>query len=218
MSERAVRPFTFSELERRPAPVVAEPDPTAEAMLEVREGQRLARAIVARATAQAREIQATAEERGLEAGTRAALDREGPALRSATAALAEAVARADSMRRELVRRLETTLPELAVAIAERILRRELTVEPARLVDVIRDAVPAVLPATSIHVRLHPDDLATVERHRARLEDVIGGARLSLEASAEVGRSGCTIETESLILPAGVPQQLERALALLKGEA
>jgi len=218
LSERAVRPFTFSELERRPAPAVTPTPDATDALREVREGQRLARAIVARATAQAREIQAAAEEGGMEAGRRAAFDREGPALRSAIAALAEAVARAESMRRELVRRLEATLPELAVAIAERVLRRELMVEPARLVDVIRDAVPAVLPATSIHVRLHPDDLATVERHRSRLEDVIGSAQLSLEASPEVGQSGCVVETESLILPTGIPQQLERALGLLKAEA
>jgi flagellar biosynthesis/type III secretory pathway protein FliH len=184
----------------------------------LREGQRLARAIVARATAQARELQATAEERGLEAGTRTAFDREGPALRNVAAALADAVARVETARRDLVRRLEATVPELAVAIAERVLRRELTVDPARLADVIRDAMPAVVPAASIHVRLHPDDLATVERHRTRLEDVIGAAGLSLEASPDVGRGGCVIETESSILPAGIPEQLERALALLKGEA
>lgn len=215
MSEPAVRPFMLPELERRPAVVPEGGDTAADAL---REGQRLARAIVARATAQAREIQATAEERGREAGVRAAFDREAPALRNVATALADAVARVETARRDLVRRLEATLPELAVAIAERVLRRELTVDPARLADVIRDAMPAVLPAASIHVRLHPEDLATVERHRARLEDVIGAASFSLEASPEVGRGGCMIETDSSILPAGIPQQLERALALLKGEA
>jgi flagellar assembly protein FliH len=214
VSDPAVRPFTLPELERRPT-VPEAADPAAET---VREGQRLARAIVARATAQAREIQAAAEERGLEAGTRAAFDREAPALRNAAAALADAVARVESARRDLVRRLEATLPELAVAIAARVLRRELTVDPTRLADVIRDAMPAVLPAASIHIRLHPEDLATVERHRARLEEVIGAGSLSLEASPDVGPGGSVIETESSILPAGIPQQLERALALLKGEA
>jgi flagellar assembly protein FliH len=211
LSEPAVRPFMLPELERRPAVVPEGGDTAADAL---REGQRLARAIVARATAQAREIQATAEERGREAGVRAAFDREAPALRNVATALADAVARVETARRDLVRRLEATLPELAVAIAERVLRRELTVDPARL----GDAMPAVLPAASIHVRLHPEDLATVERHRARLEDVIGAASFSLEASPEVGRGGCMIETDSSILPAGIPQQLERALALLKGEA
>ena len=69
MSER-VRPFTLPVLERRPAPVA--PVETAESggMEALREGHRIARSIVTRATAQARDIQATAEERGLETGTR----------------------------------------------------------------------------------------------------------------------------------------------------
>ncbi len=216
MSER-VRPFALPELEHRPQPpreVVAPVDGAGDAL---REGQRIARAIVARATAQAREIQATAEERGTEAGMRAVVEREGPALRSVAAALADAVTRVETARRDLVRRMETSVPDLVVAIAERVLGRELALDPARLVDVIRDAMPAVLPATSIRLRLHPDDVATIERHRARLDEVIGGATVALEASPDVGRGGCVIDTDSLLLPAGIPQQLERALALLKAD-
>ncbi len=216
MSER-VRPFALPELEHRPPPPRETPSPVDGAGDALREGQRIARAIVARATAQAREIQATAEERGMEAGMRAALDREGPALRNVTAALADAVTRVEAARRDLVRRMEASVPDLVIGIAERVLGRELAVDPARLADVIRDAMPAILPATSIRLRLHPEDLATIERHRARLEEVIGGAALALEASPEVGRGGCVIDTESLILPAGIPQQLERALTLLKAD-
>jgi flagellar biosynthesis/type III secretory pathway protein FliH len=214
LSER-VRLFALPELEHRPATPRVVASPVDGAGDTVREGHRIARAIVARATAQAREIQAAAEERGLETGMRAALDREGPALRNLAAALADAVTRVEMTRRDLVRRMEATVPDLAVAIAERVIGRELALDPARLADVIRDAMPAVLPAVSIRVRLHPEDLATIERHRTRLEEVSGGAALALEVSPDVGRGGCVIDTESLILPAGVPQQLERALALLK---
>ena len=217
MSER-VRPFALPELEHRPQPP-REPAVSADSAGDaLREGQRIARAIVARATAHARELQAAAEERGLEAGMRAALDREGPALRNVAAALADAVTRVEGARRDLVRRMEASVPDLVVGIAERVLGRELSVDATRLVDVIRDAIPAVLPAASIRLRLHPEDLATIERHRARLDEVVGSAGLALEASLEVGRGGCVIDTESLILPAGIPQQLDRALALLKADA
>jgi flagellar assembly protein FliH len=217
LSER-VRPFALPELEHRPPPP-REPAVSADSAGDaLREGQRIARAIVARATAHARELQAAAEERGTETGMRAALDREGPALRNVAAALADAVTRVEGARRDLVRRMEATVPDLVVGIAERVLGRELTVDPARLVDVIRDAIPAVLPASSIRLRLHPEDLATIERHRSRLDEVVGGAGLAVEASLEVGRGGCVIDTESLILPAGIPQQLDRALALLKADA
>jgi flagellar biosynthesis/type III secretory pathway protein FliH len=84
--------------------------------------------------------------------------------------------------------------------------------------VIRDAIAALTPAVRLELHLHPADLATVERHRALLEDALGSAELKLQPAPAVGAGGCFIETESFTLGAGVLEQLERALALLKEEA
>lgn len=219
MSEPLIRPLPLPELTPRESEIASEPTPRIpENVVEtVREGHRIARAIIGRATAQAREIQAAAEEAGTERGTRLAVEREGKALRDATAALIEAAARFDLAQQDLRDNLESTLPGLAVAIAERILRRELSVRADVLVDVIREAIATVLPATRVEIRLHPDDVATVERHREILTNSVGGAELRFEPTPEVGRGGSEIETDSLVLAAGIPQQVERALALLKDE-
>lgn len=182
----------------------------------VREGHRIARAIIARATAQATAIQAAAEEQGRDQGLRLALETEGPALREAAGALAGAAARLEATRRELAEDLSRALPALAVAIAGAVLRRELSLRPETLVELVHDAVATVLPAARVEVRVHPEDLDALERHRGILREALGDAELRLEPSADVGRGGCFIETESLTLAAGLPQQLERALSLLAG--
>lgn len=219
MSEPLIRPLPLPELTPREteAPDAAPATVPENVVDTVREGHRIARAIIARATSQAREIQAAAEEAGAERGARLAFEREGKALRDAATALLEAAARFDLAQQDLRERLESTLPELAVAIAERILRRELNARPDLLVHVIRDAIATILPAERVEVRLHPDDLATFERHREALADVTAGVELRFEPTPEVGRGGSEIETEALVLAAGIPQQVERALALLKEE-
>jgi flagellar assembly protein FliH len=202
------------ELTRR-APVAG---PAADdAAGSIREGHRIARAIVARAQAQATELEAAAREEGLEIGARLATERDGAALRNAAAALTAATARYDAMTHELGEQLQESLPQMAVTIAERILRRELSMRPETLALVIRDAIATLTPATRVELRLHPDDLATLERYRPLVAEALGGAELKLEAAVEVGVGGCFIETEALTLGAGPLQQLERALALLGGE-
>jgi flagellar biosynthesis/type III secretory pathway protein FliH len=218
LSEPLVRPLLLPELRGRAAAStpaggagVVEGGPAM-----VREGHRIARSIIARATAQAREVHAAAEEQGREAGRREALEREGAALRSAARALTDAAARLEAGHRELRQALEAALPELGIAIAARVLRRELTIRPELLVHVVRDALAVVTPATTVEVRLHPADIDTVQRHREALGEPLAGAELRLEADPAVGRGGCRIETDSLTLAAGIPQQLERALELLTG--
>jgi flagellar biosynthesis/type III secretory pathway protein FliH len=184
----------------------------------VSEGHRIARAIVARATAEAHEIREGAREQGFEAGRAEAVAREGRALADAAAALLDAARHLAAARTEAQRALELALPRLAVAAASRLLRRELTAVPETLAQIVRDALAMVTPAARVAIRLHPDDVGTLERHRSLLDEVLGGAELRLEASPEVAPGGCFVETEALTLAAGVPEQLERALALLTGDS
>ncbi len=213
LSSPSVRPPRFAELSRPPAEA-----PAGAALEAVREGHRIAHAIVARAEAEAQEIAAAAREQGFEAGRRQALEQVGGELRSAAAALGAAAARLEDLLDRLRQGVIASLPEAAVEIAARVLGQELSARPEALVALIREAVAAVTPAPRVEIQVHPDDLATVERYRDLLAGVLGGAEVRFEASAAVGRGGCFIETPSLTLAAGVPQRLERALALLKEAA
>jgi len=215
LSKPSVRPPVFTELQRRPA-APPEPARSAEGLEAVREGHRIAHAIIARAEAQAHEISAAAREQGFEAGRREALERAQVELRHLGAALAAAAARLEQARQELAETLAAELPALAVGIAERLLLHELSVRPETVVRVIRDAVHAVLPTTRLEIRLHPDDLAILERHRALLADALAGVDVRFEPSPTVGRGGCLLETPALTLAGGLPERVARALELLRG--
>jgi flagellar assembly protein FliH len=212
-SDRVIRPASLPDLGgRTPARDLLGPAEHA-----VREGQRIAGALIARATAHAAELRAAAEARGRAEGQRHAFEQESRDLRAAVAALEEAAARLAAARDEMDRRLEAALPGLVVEVAQRILRRELDLRPELLVEMVREGFVAVSPAARIVARVHPDDLACLERHRAALGAGIEGAELRLEPSPDVGRGGCVIETESLTLAAGLPQRIARALELLASE-
>jgi len=218
LSKPSVRAPVFAELTTRPPALPApEPPRATDALEAVREGHRIAHAIVARAEAQAKEIGAAAREQGVEAGRRQALEEVGAELRSAANALAAAAQELAESRARLHAQVMAELPGAAVEIATRILRQELQLRPEALVRVIRDALAAVTPAARVELRLHPDDLAVVERHKALLTDVLGSAEVRLESSPDVARSGCVVETEALTLAAGIVEQLERAFELLSGE-
>lgn len=217
MSKPTVRPPVFAELTHRPAPPAPESSRSAEPLETVREGHRIAHAIIARAEAQAQEISAAAREQGFETGRRLALEQCGAELRQVAAAFAAAAAGLDEARQRLHEGLVATLPAAAVEIAARILGRELSLRPEAFVHIVREAIVAVTPAARVEIRLHPDDLTIIERHRELLAEALGAAEVRFDPAPSVGRGGCFVETAGLTLAAGVPQLLERALALLKGD-
>jgi flagellar biosynthesis/type III secretory pathway protein FliH len=217
LSKPSIRRPIFAELAGRPPAPAPEPARTAEPLEAVREGHRIAHAIIARAEVQAQEISAAAREQGLEAGRRVALEQVGGELKQVAVALAAAADHLAEARQRLHDELASTLPAAAVEIAARILGRELSLKPEALVHIVREAIVAVTPAARVDIRLHPADLAVVERHRDLLSEALGTADVRFEPAPSVGRGGCFVETEGLTLTAGVPQLVERALALLKGD-
>ena len=220
MSKPSVRAPVFAELTHRtpaPAPVQEAPRST-DALEAVREGHRIAHAIIARAEAQAQEIGAAAREQGFEAGRRQALEQMGAELRSAASALAAAAQKLDDSQSRLHAQVMAELPGAAVEIASRILRQELALKPDALVRVIRDALAAVTPTSRVEPRVNPEDLAVFDQHKALLADALGSADVRLESSPDIRRGGCLIETDALTLAAGIVEQLERALELLGGGA
>jgi len=90
--------------------------------------------------------------------------------------------------------VERELVQLAVAVGKQLARRELTVEPAQVIAIVRETL-AQLPvaAREVRVHLHPQDAATVREHLSapsaeRVWTVIEDPALS--------RGGCLVQSES----------------------
>lgn len=94
----------------------------------------------------------------------------------------------------LVHGIEQDIVELSIAIAEKIVEREVQVDSTLILGVIRAALAEVQETSNVHVRVHPLDF---DLARARWEDAIPislGRRAELVPDELVERGGCIIET------------------------
>ena len=140
--------------------------------------------------------QQQAETRGYEAG----LARAQAEMHPRIAALDERVRRLDEVLGLLARPLaqldaevERDLVQLALAVGKQLARRELTVDPAQVIAIVREAL-AQLPAAAraVRVHLHPQDAATVrERLSASAERV-----WTVIEDPTLSRGGCLVQSES----------------------
>ena len=106
--------------------------------------------------------------------------------------------------------IEHQLTQLAVTLAQQLVRRELKVEPGEIIGLIRDSVQ-LLPGNTrnISVVLHPEDAALV-RHALSLGS--GGEEHSwtLVEDPMITRGGCEIKAP----PAAINATLENRLSAL----
>lgn len=145
---------------------------------------------------EALKAQQQAESRGYEAG----LARAQAEMQPRIAALDERVRRVDEVIGLLARPLaqldaevERDLVQLALAVGKQLARRELTVDPAQVIAIVREAL-AQLPiaAREVRVHLHPQDAATVrERLSASAERV-----WTVIEDPTLSRGGCLVQSES----------------------
>jgi flagellar biosynthesis/type III secretory pathway protein FliH len=165
-----------------------------------------AEATLTQARAEAEALRSEAQRQGRDEGLEAARA-------EATTVLLTARAEAESVRAAASGAALT----LARRMAEKIVGRAVELDPAVLADIVARAL-AEARATSgaVVLRVHPDDLATVEATRARwAEGLDRRAQLRVVADERVGRHGCIVETTTVRLDARLETQLaalERALS------
>jgi flagellar biosynthesis/type III secretory pathway protein FliH len=102
---------------------------------------------------------------------------------------------------------------LATKMAEKIVGRAIALGPDVMAEIVGEALASCRPGAGVvRLRLHPDDLASIESRRTALaERAPAGAALEFLADDSVGRHGCVIET-----PQGrVDARLESQLAALE---
>ncbi|MBN1421130.1 MAG: hypothetical protein JXP34_20325 [Planctomycetes bacterium] len=109
----------------------------------------------------------------------------------------------------LVDEARRDLLHLAVDVARKVVKREVRDVEDTLVANVRKAIDLVGRRHGAVIRIHPDDLAIVERRRP---DALGIFRehetFRLEASAEVGRGGCVVESGAGRVDMSIETQLE----------
>ncbi|MEX2262729.1 MAG: FliH/SctL family protein [Bryobacteraceae bacterium] len=133
---------------------------------------------------------------GEAAGTRSAAAR----VEEAVQRLAQTAADLAQLKPKLRLEAERDLVRLAVAIARRVLRRELTVDREALLGIVKAALERMNSREVQRIRVHPE-MAPVLRQQAEL------AGMEIVADGSLERGGALIETTHGGLDAGIESQL-----------
>lgn len=177
--------------------------------------QEKAAELIAQAEAAASEIRAQArrqgEQDGREAGKRDLL----PSL----IAFADAAQSLIVFEERMISEYGQRLVELALAIADKIIGRAITADEDIVANVLDRAKAEVVHAKQIRVSLHPDDLAILRETRPDLLNVESpsGRTIEVVGTPDISRGGCRLETESGIIDATIPTQIEEMRRQLLGD-
>jgi len=179
-----------------------------------------AQAIVADAEARAKALldEARAEAEALRQSARRQGERDGRAAAEAAFTTLAAGARleAERLRAEALPAART----LAVRMAEKIVGQALDLQPALLADIAARVLEAARARTGVlRLRVHPDDLATLEATRPALTARLAqGVDVRLVADPVVGRHGCVVESPTGQFDARLDTQLAALERAVFGDA
>jgi flagellar assembly protein FliH len=111
--------------------------------------------------------------------------------------------------------VEKELMQLALAVGEQLARRELQIDPAQVVAIVRQCLEQLpLSAREIRVHLHPQDAACV---RERLTSPGGERAWSLVEDPTLSRGGCVVRSDSSQIDARLRSRLSAIAASALGE-
>jgi flagellar assembly protein FliH len=155
----------------------------------------------------------TAFEEGYAKGEQAGIHAAARQLDAQRARLANALEELAVLGARVTHRIERQVVNLAIAIASRILHREVTLDRDLLLVMARVALDRMGDVPSAVVRLHPDDEAAVRQDRASWP---AGATIEIVADPGVKPGGCILQTDLGHVDLGLDAQLGELTASLLG--
>jgi flagellar assembly protein FliH len=145
-----------------------------------------------------------ARQAGLKEGESAAAEKAVRQIEAIAARATQAIEDLIGERRKMRQRLEEDLVHLAVAVARRVLHRELSVDPEALGGIVR-AVLDRMDAREIHtLRVHPADAPFVEKYSGEWQTPV---QLRLEKDPSLERGAIVFDTARGSVDSSVETQL-----------
>jgi flagellar assembly protein FliH len=150
------------------------------------------------------EILRQARDAGFREGEAAGRAQAQAALHPVLESLARTIQELAALRPRLREQAEGDLIRLAVAIARRIVRRELTVDPEAIAGLVKAALEQLAAHEGVRVRVHPEHEAAV---RACLAATAGAADIVVVGDAALARGSAVFDTARGSLDASAETQL-----------
>ena len=111
--------------------------------------------------------------------------------------------------------VEKQLLHLALAVGKQLARRELRIDPAQVIGIIRESL-SQLPAAArdVRIHLHPEDAATV---RERLAQPTNERAWTIVEDPTLTRGGCMVRTENSQIDVRLESRVNAVIANALGE-
>jgi flagellar assembly protein FliH len=153
--------------------------------------------------------------KGYEAGERAGEEAAGQRGEAMLHRLTQTLGELTSVRAEMIHQTERQMVQLALAIARRIVQREVSLDPDLLMAMARVALERLGETARVTVRLHPEDYAAAGA--ARVSEM-ASSNVTIVADPRLSRGACRVESDMGLLDVGIDAQLQEVgRALLGGE-
>ena len=107
------------------------------------------------------------------------------------------------------------LMDLAFKIAEKIIGKQLELDPDTIISIVKQAMQTVRQTKQLTIRVHPDDAKRLKANEEELQEALGRQRiLDVVEDKKVQPGGCIIESEIGTVEAQLTTQLERLKKIL----
>src|SRR5688500_3399995 len=142
--------------------------------------------------AQFAEVERDAYAKGYEDGERAGAETAGRRADAAIVRLTQTIEELAGVRAQMIRQTERQMVELALAVARRIIHREVSLDRDLLIAMARVALDRLGESARVTVKLHPEDFAATSA--ARVSRVMGSCVTVLE-DPRLERGACLVESD-----------------------
>jgi flagellar biosynthesis/type III secretory pathway protein FliH len=141
----------------------------------------------------------------------------GSSLPAAHAALQAAINELQTQRDRWLDQFQHETVKLGIAIAERLLRRTLAVDPKATVDLMQTALGWAVGAEHIRIRCHPDDCDIIEQTAASQRSDLPND-IAFVRDDTIARGGCVVDTTQGVIDARLETILDRIAEELLSDA
>lgn len=116
----------------------------------------------------------------------------------------------EKYRKQLYLKAEEDTVALALAVARKIIGREISVDTKIVLNVVKGALEKVIDHEKVKIRINPSDLETVKTALFQFLPLVENLEnIHFEADAAITEGGCIVETNFGNIDAGIENQLDK---------
>lgn len=156
-------------------------------------------------------IERDAFQQGFAQGERAGAEAAAARSEAVLQRLKQTLAELQSLRAEMIHKTERQVVQLAIAMARRIVHREISLDRELLSAMARVALDRLGESASATIRLHPEDFAVTNGAQAPSDGVV-----QVVADPMVRRGGCMVHSEFGLIDVSADAQIQELATALLG--